>query len=54
MYAESLEIPRSGLAGAVTSTPFVCSRSITPFQLEASANAPCTRTTVGAAITSRG
>src|SRR3954462_5915704 len=27
--------------------PFSCSRSMTPFQLDASANAPCTSTTVG-------
>src|SRR6476646_214601 len=47
MYAESAEIPRSGLAGAVTWTPFASNRSITPLQLDASANAPCTSTTVG-------
>src|SRR4249919_3556643 len=47
MYAESVEIPRSGFAGAVTVTPFACSSSITPFQLDASAKAPCTSTTVG-------
>src|SRR5215203_3148376 len=41
-----MEMPRSGFAGAVTCTPSACSRSITPFQLEASAKAPCTRTTV--------
>src|ERR687893_2482254 len=40
-------MPRSGFAGAVTCTPCVCSRSITSFQLEPSAQAPCTRTTVG-------
>jgi hypothetical protein len=45
--AEWLEIPRSGFAGAVTFTPFACSRSITLFQLGPSANAPCTGTTVG-------
>src|SRR5262245_64171 len=39
-------MPRSGTAGAVTCTPSACSRSITPFQLEASANAPWTSTTV--------
>src|SRR3954447_13808561 len=48
IYAESVAIPRSGFAGALTATPFACRRSITPFQLEASANAPCTNTTVGA------
>src|SRR4051794_17263259 len=42
-----MAIPRSGFAGALTATPFACRRSITPFQLEASANAPCTNTTVG-------
>ena len=47
VYAESTEMPRSGFAGAVTCTPLACSRSITPFQLEPSANAPCTSTTVG-------
>jgi hypothetical protein len=47
MYAESIESPRSGFAGAMTGTPFSCSRSITLFQLEPSANAPCTSTTVG-------
>src|ERR687885_2107689 len=41
-----MEMPRSGFAGAVTCTPSACSRSITPFQLEPSAKAPCTRTTV--------
>ena len=40
-------MPRSGFAGAVTFTPLACSRSMTPFQLEPSANAPCTSTTVG-------
>lgn len=38
--AESATIPRSGFAGAITRTPFACSRAITPFQLDASANAP--------------
>src|SRR5918997_3137583 len=42
-----MEMPRSGLAGAVTCTPSACSRLITSFQLEPSAQAPCTRTTVG-------
>src|ERR671920_1208845 len=42
-----MEIPRSGFAGAVTCTPSACRRSITPFQLDPSAKAPCTRTTVG-------
>src|SRR5919107_4119628 len=42
-----MEMPRSGFDGAVTCSPSACSRSITPFQLEPSAKAPCTRTTVG-------
>src|ERR687890_1796729 len=42
-----MEMPRSGFARAVTCTPSACSRSITPFQLDPSAKAPCTRTTVG-------
>ena len=42
-----MEMPRRGFAGAVTCTPSACSRLITSFQLEPSAKAPCTRTTVG-------
>src|SRR6266498_186028 len=42
-------MPRSGLAGAVTWIPAACRRSMTPFQLEASAKAPWTRTTVSGA-----
>src|ERR687890_2162327 len=42
-----MEMPRSGFGGAVTWTRSACSRSMTSFQLEASAKAPCTRTTVG-------
>jgi hypothetical protein len=38
---------RSGFAGAVTYSSSACSRLITSFQLEPSAQAPCTRTTVG-------
>src|SRR3954453_14402157 len=49
MYAESLAMPRSGFDGAVTCTPLAWRRSITPFQLDASANAPCTSTTLGCA-----
>src|SRR5919112_3538846 len=41
-----MEMPRSGLAGAVTCTPLACSCSTTSFQPEASAKAPCTKTTV--------
>src|SRR6185437_3840688 len=39
-------MPRSGFGGATTCTPSSCRRSTTPFQLEASAKAPCTSTTV--------
>src|SRR5690242_13633480 len=42
-------MPRSGLAGAVTSRPAASSSGMTPFQLEASAKAPCTSTIVGEA-----
>src|SRR5918995_6140381 len=42
-----MEMPRSGFAGAVTCSPSACSRSTTSFQLEPSAKAPWTRTTVG-------
>src|SRR5215217_904847 len=42
-----MEMPRSGFAGAATRTPSACSRLIPSFQLEPSAKAPCTRTTVG-------
>src|SRR5262245_38318441 len=41
-----MEMPRNGLAVAVTWTPCACRRSMTPAQLEPSANAPCTSTTV--------
>src|SRR5262245_53902907 len=39
-------MPRNGLATAVTGTPLACRRSMTPAQLEPSANAPCTSATV--------
>jgi hypothetical protein len=39
--------PAQREAGAVTATPLACNRSITPFQLEPSANAPWTSTTEG-------
>src|SRR5262245_15437824 len=39
-------MPRSGLTAAVTETPLARRRSMTPFQLELSAKAPCTSTTV--------
>src|SRR4051812_45160547 len=41
-------MPRSGLAAAITGTPLACRRSMTPAQLELSAKAPCTSTTVSA------
>jgi hypothetical protein len=47
MYAASLCRPRSGFANASTGAPSPCSSLITPAQLEASAEAPCTSTTVG-------
>jgi hypothetical protein len=43
-------MPRSGFGIAVTGIPFSCSRSITPFQLELSAKAPWTSTTVSGAV----
>src|SRR4051795_8959852 len=43
-------MPRSGLGGATTVQPFRWRRSTTPFQLEASAKAPCTRTIVGEVV----
>src|SRR4029450_381271 len=39
-------MPRSGFGGAVTWIPAAWRRSMTPFQLEASAKAPWTSTTV--------
>src|SRR4051794_879758 len=47
-YAASELRPRSGLTMASTFTPADTRRSVTRAQLPASANAPCTRTTVGA------
>ncbi len=41
---------RSGFAGAVTRMPLACNRVITPFQLDASANAPWTSTTVAVSV----
>src|SRR5262249_21128127 len=49
MYAVSADSPRSGLGGAPTATPAAWSNEITSAQPEASAKAPWTRTTVGAA-----
>src|SRR3954447_6001178 len=46
-YAASPSRLRSGLATATASTDCTASRSMTPFQLADSANAPCTRTTTG-------
>src|SRR5215471_8151860 len=45
-------MPRRGLAGAITGTPCARRSGITPLQLEASAKAPWTRTTVGRAVVS--
>jgi hypothetical protein len=45
--AASLATDRSGLGMARTVYPSSCSRSVTPFQLEASAQEPCTSTMVG-------
>ena len=45
--AASVLTLRSGLATAMVLYPALASSAITPFQLEASANAPCTRTMVG-------
>ena len=39
-------MPRRGFGGAVTWIPAAWRSSMTPFQLEASAKAPWTRTTV--------
>src|SRR4051794_41111878 len=46
-YATSLSSERSGIAGASTRYPSFCRRSITWLQLDASAQAPWTSTTVG-------
>src|SRR5262249_58691241 len=45
-YAASIEMPRNGFGMVVTGTLWFSRRSITPFQLELSANAPCTSATV--------
>src|SRR5260370_23494574 len=45
--AASLVRPRSGLAIARTTYPSGCRRSISPLQLAALAQAPCTKTIVG-------
>src|SRR3954453_14033599 len=42
-------MPRKGFGAALTWTPAACRRSTTPSQLEESAKAPCTRTTVSGA-----
>lgn len=47
MYVASCGSPRSGFAGATPGYPWCCTRWTTPFQLEASAKPPWTRTTVG-------
>src|ERR1700761_2452527 len=46
-YCESVVRFWSGFAIARTSKPAACSVATSPLQLEASAQAPCTRTTVG-------
>src|SRR6476646_3966498 len=43
-------MPRNGLAAAITGTPLDWSRSMTPAQLELSAKAPCTSTTVSGVV----
>src|SRR4051812_22040729 len=50
VYAESCEMPRRGFGGAVTWMPSAWRRSMTPFQLDESAKAPWTRTTVIGAL----
>jgi hypothetical protein len=47
MYAASPPRLRNGFGGATTVRPLERRSAITPFQLDASANAPCTRNTVG-------
>jgi len=47
MAAESNARLRSGLGGASTVCPALCSSRISPPKPEASANAPCTSTAVG-------
>ena len=42
-----MRTPRSGFATAITGNPSSSSSPTTPAQLEDSANAPCTSTTVG-------
>src|SRR3954467_7539813 len=49
-YSASPVTLRSGLAAAIASTEWVCSRWMTPFQLADSAKAPWTRTTVGFSV----
>src|ERR687890_785814 len=46
-YAASPDSDRSGLATAATVYPSLCSGATTLLQLEASAQAPCTRTITG-------
>ena len=43
-------MPRSGFGAAVTWMPAAWRRSMTPFQLDESAKAPWTRTTVSGAL----
>src|SRR3712207_2570640 len=46
-YAASWLIPRSGFDTGHAATPRSCKEARTPFQPALSANAPCTRSTVG-------
>ena len=50
MYGASIATPRSRFGGASTVKPWLCSSVATAFQLDASAQAPWTRTIVGFGI----
>src|SRR4051794_24726803 len=50
MYGASIGTDRRRLGGASTAYPSLCSAEATAFQLEASAQAPWTRTIVGLVI----
>src|SRR5262249_29846195 len=52
-YAASAPGPRSGLGGATTVWPFAVRPSTTPVQDDASAQSPCTSTTVGLSVAMR-
>jgi hypothetical protein len=49
-YGASVVTPRRRFGGVRTVKPWPCSSVETPFQLEPSAQAPCTSTIVGFAI----